>query len=83
MVAQLCPEDPDIRRELESLLNARERAGNFLSRTTSLSTLRSWPPSRIWSGAQLVRMRSSMKSVSAPWGWFTGPATAGWVASWR
>lgn len=28
---ELCPDDPDIRQEVESLLDARERAGNFLS----------------------------------------------------
>ena len=28
---ELCPEDPNIRREVESLLDAREQAGDFLS----------------------------------------------------
>src|SRR5690348_12002416 len=28
---ELCPHDPDIRNEVESLLNASEHAGNFLS----------------------------------------------------
>lgn len=31
LLEEVCPEDADIRREVESLLNAREQAGKFLS----------------------------------------------------
>ena|SRR5215469_5263280 len=83
LLDELCSGDCDMRREVESLLEARSRREAFFHQSIYTITSRNWFPSRPWWGRRSVITTFFQPSVPVRWARCIWLATPDWTVKWR